>query len=94
MSGGGIRQKILQHKCALRVLQVIHTSVCRSYANFVRAHPMASSRSTSPVQIYRLQGWTQEPVEDAITNNVKAQSDEESIEKKESNRRRELLEIT
>ena len=28
-----------------------HTSVCRLYANFVRAHPMASSRRTSPAQL-------------------------------------------
>ena len=40
-----------------------HTSVCKSYANFVRAHPMASSRRTSPAQLNRQEGGTQEPNE-------------------------------
>ena len=44
-----------------------HTLVCRSYANFVRAHPMALSRRTSPTQTNRQQEWIQEPSEDAIT---------------------------
>ena len=49
-----------------------HTSVCRSYANFVRAHPMASSRRTSPAQASKQQEWIQEPTEEAITSNIKA----------------------
>ena len=36
-----------------------HTSVCRSYANFVRAHPMASSRRTSPAHTNKQTDWTQ-----------------------------------
>ena len=71
-----------------------HTSVCTSYANFVRAHPMALSRRTSLAQTNRQQEWIQQPVEYAITSNIKAQSCEESIDEKESNRRRELSEIT
>ena len=71
-----------------------HTSVCRSYANFVRAHPMASSRRTSPVQMNRQQGWIQEPTEEAITSNIKAQSCKESLDEREADRRRELSEIT
>ena len=66
-----------------------HTSVCRSYANFVRAHPMASSRKTSPAQ-----EWIQEPTEEAITSNIRVQSCEESSDKREVDRRRELSEIT
>ena len=66
-----------------------HTSVCRSYANFVRAHPMASSRRTSPAQ-----EWIQEPMEEAITSNIKAQSCEESSDEREVDRKRELSEIT
>ena len=71
-----------------------HTSVCRSYVNFVRAHPMASSRRTSPAQVNKQQEWIQEPVEEAITSNIKAQSCEESPDKREVDRRRELSEIT
>ena len=71
-----------------------HTSVCRSYANFIRAHPMASSRRTSPTQTNRQQEWIQEPSEDGITSNIEAQSCEESIDEKESGRKRELSEIT
>ena len=71
-----------------------HTSVCRSYANFIRAHPMALSRRTSLAQANRQQEWIQEPVEEAITSNIKKQSSKESIDEKESNRRSELSEIT
>ena len=67
------------------------TSVCRSYANFMRAHPMALSRRTSPTQTYRQQGWTQEPTEEVITNDIRPQSGEGQ---REGERRRELLEIT
>ena len=65
-----------------------HTSVCRSYANFVRAHPMASSRRTSPAQANRQQEWIQEPMEEAITSNIKAQSCDREVDRK-----RELSEI-
>ena len=60
-----------------------HTSVCRSYANFVRAHPMASGRRTSPAQVNRQQEWIQEPMEEAITSNIKTQSCKESSEDRE-----------
>ena len=53
-----------------------HTSVCRSYINFVKAHPMASGRRTSPTQMYRQQEWTQEPTEEVITNDRRPQSSE------------------
>ena len=67
-----------------------HTSVCRSYANFMRVHPMASSRRTSPAQANRQQGWTQEPTEEAITSDIRPQSCEDQ---REGERRRELSEI-
>ena len=71
-----------------------HASVCRSYANFVRAHPMASSRRTSPVQANRQQEWAQEPNKEAIISNIRAQNCEESTDEREGERRRELSEIT
>ena len=71
-----------------------HTSVCRSYANFMRAHPMASRRRTSPVQANRQQEWTQEPNEEVLTSNIKTQNCEENTEEREGERRRELSEIT
>ena len=71
-----------------------HTSVSRSYANFMRAHPMASSRRTSPAQANRQPEWTQEPNEEVITSNIKTQNCEENTEDREGERRRELLEIT
>ena len=36
-----------------------HTSVCRSYANFVRAHPMASSRRASRAHTNKQTDWMQ-----------------------------------
>ena len=71
-----------------------HTSVCRSYANFMRAHPMASSRRTSLVQTYRQHEWTQELNEEVPTSNIKTQNFEENAEEREGKRRRELSEIT
>ena len=67
------------------------TSVCRSYANFVRAHPMASSRRTLPAQIGRQQGWPQEPSEEAISSDTRVQNNEDQ---REGERKRELSEIT
>ena len=67
------------------------TSVCRSYTNFVRAHPMASSRRTSPAQIGRQQEWPQEPSEEAISSDTRVQNDEDQ---REGERKRELSEIT
>ena len=71
-----------------------HTSVCRSYVNFMRAHPMASSRRTSPTQANRHQEWTQEPKEEVITSNIRTQECEENTDKRNGERRREFSEIT
>ena len=68
-----------------------HTSVCRSYANFMRAHPMVSSRRTSPAQTSRQQEWAQEPNDEAITSGIRVQNNEDQ---REGERRRELSEIT
>ena len=65
------------------------TSVCRSYANFVRAHPMASSRRTSPAQVNRQPEWIQPLVEN---NNAKNQNREQSQDR-EMGRRREISDI-
>ena len=80
--------------CEFCKLYTHHTSVCRCYANFVRAHPMASSRRTSPVQANRQQEWVQEPNKEVITSNIRTQNCEESTDKREGERRRELSEIT
>ena len=69
-----------------------HTSVCRSYANFIQALPMASSRRISPAQVGRQQDWLQEPTEEAFTGNIVTQNQEENTDEKD--RRRELPEIT
>ena len=66
-----------------------HTSVCRSYANFVRVHPMASSRRTSPAQTNRQQEWAQESNEEAVTSDIRAQNCEENTDEREGERRRE-----
>ena len=68
-----------------------HTSVCRSYANFVRAHPMASSRRTSPAQLSRQEEWAQEPNEGIVAGELRMQKDENQRDRE---RRRELSEIT
>ena len=67
------------------------TSVCRSYANFVRAHPMASSRRTSPAQVGRQQEWPQKPSEEEISSDTRVQNNEDQREKE---RKRELSDIT
>ena len=66
------------------------TSVCRSYANFMRAHPMTSSRRTSPAQVNRQPEWIQPPVEN---NNMKNQNKEQSQDR-DVGRRREISDIT
>ena len=68
-----------------------HTSVCRSYANFMRAHPMASSRRTSPTQPSRQGGGTHEPNEEMEESNVRMQKEETQ---RNGEKRRELSEIT
>ena len=68
-----------------------HTSICRSYANFVQAHPMASSRRTSPTQPSRQEGGTQESNEGIVEGNLRMQKEENQ---RDGEKRRELLEIT
>ena len=68
-----------------------HTSICRSYANFVRAHPMASSRRTSPTQPSRQEGGTQESNEGIVEGNLRMQKEENQ---RDGEKRRELSEIT
>ena len=68
-----------------------HTSVCRSYANFVRAHPMASSRRMSPAQLGRQEEWTQEPNEVVVEDDLRMQKEENQ---RDGEKRRELSEIT
>ena len=68
-----------------------HTSVCRSYANFVRAHPMASSRRTSPTHLNRQEGGTQESNEGTEDSNLRMQKEENQ---RNGEKRRELSEIT
>ena len=68
-----------------------HTSICRSYANFVRAHPMASSRRTSPTQPSRQEGGTHEPNEEMEESNIRMQKEETQ---RNGEKRRELSEIT
>ena len=77
--------------CEFCKLYTHHTSVCRSYANSVRAHPMASSRRTCPAQANRQQEWAEEPNEETITSDIRAKSCEDQ---REGERRRELSEIT
>ena len=55
---------------------------------------MASSRRTSPAQANRQQEWIQEPTEEVIMSNIKAQSCKQSLDEREVDRRRELSEIT
>ena len=68
-----------------------HTSICRSYANLVRAHPMASSRRTSPTQPSRQEGGTQESNEGTEEGNLRMQKEENQ---RNGKKRRELSEIT
>ena len=68
-----------------------HTSFCMSYANFVRAHPMASSRRTSPAQLSRQEGGTQESNEGIVECNLRMQKEENQ---RDGEKRRELSEIT
>ena len=67
-----------------------HTSICRSYANFVRAHPMASSRRMSPAQLSRQEGGTQESNEGIVEGDLRRQNEENQ---RDGEKRRELSEI-
>ena len=68
-----------------------HTSICRSYANFVRAHRMASSRRTSPAQLSRQEEWTQQSNEGIEEGDLRMQKEENQ---RDWEKRRELSEIT
>ena len=59
-----------------------HTSVCRSYANFVRAHPMALSRRTSPAHMNRQAKWVQPAVETERVDIDKVTQPEEGTSQK------------
>ena len=67
----------------------LDTSVCRSYANFVRAHPMASNRRTSPAQGNRQTEWTRQQLEDSDTTRTNNQDPG-----RETGRRRVISDIT
>ena len=71
-----------------------HTSVCRSYANFVRAHPMASSRRTSPAHTSKQTDWMQPRTQAGRTDIPRQQKCEESNSEDEPARRRDISEIT
>ena len=66
-----------------------HTSVCRSYANFVRAHPMASSRRTSLTHANKQTDWTQ--IEK--TDTTRQQKCDKTISENDQIRRRDISEI-
>ena len=68
-----------------------HTSVCRSSANSVQAHPMASSRRTSPAQLSRQEGGTQGPNEGIVEGDLRMQKEDNQ---RDGEKRRELSEIT
>ena len=55
---------------------------------------MASSRRTSPAQVNKQQDWIQQPVEEAITSNIRTHNYEENPDERDVDRRRELSEIT
>ena len=71
-----------------------HTSVCRSYANFVRAHLMASSRRASPAHTGKQTEWIH-PMTQAERIDITGQQkyDESSCEN-DPIRRRDISEIT
>ena len=69
-----------------------HTSVCRSYANFVRAHPMASSRRTSPTQLNKQMECSQPLLKEEHRGSA-LQTNEETSNRYEVGRRREISDI-
>ena len=68
-----------------------HTSVCRSYANFVKAHPMASSRRASLAHINRQTDWIHQTAQAERTHIQRQQKYEEE---NDPTRRRDISEIT
>ena len=71
-----------------------HTSVCRSYANFVRAHPMASSRRTSPAHTNKQTDWMQQKTQVGRADVLGQQKCEEINNEDELSRKRDISEIT
>ena len=71
-----------------------HTSVCRSYANFIRAHPMASSRRTSPAHTSKQTDWMQPMTQVGRTDVPRQQKCEEINSEDKPARRRDISEIT
>ena len=71
-----------------------HTSVCRSYANFVRTHPMASSRRSSPAHTNKQTDWTQQKTQVGRTDVLRQQKCEETNSEDEPSRKRDISEIT
>ena len=71
-----------------------HTSVCRLYANLVRAHPMALSRRTSPAHVNRQSKWIQPNVEIERMDITRQQKCDETLGECDLVRRRDILEIT
>ena len=71
-----------------------HTSVCRSYANFVRAHPMASSRRTSPTHTTKQTDWVRAGTQEGKVEVLRQQKCEETNGEEEQPRRRDISEIT
>ena len=71
-----------------------HTSVCRSYANFVRGHPMALSRRTSSAHAGKQTEWIQPTVEIERTETTRQQKHDESLRESNLTRGRDISEIT
>ena len=71
-----------------------HTSVCRSYANFVKAHPMASSRRTSPAHTNKQTDWMQTGTQEGRTDVPRQKKCEEVNGEDKLSRRRDISEIT
>ena len=71
-----------------------HISVCRSYSNFVRAHPMASSRRTSPAHTIKQTDWIRAGPQEGKTDVSRQQKCEETKGEEEPSRKRDISEIT
>ena len=71
-----------------------HTSVCRSYANFVRAHPMASSRRAIPAHANKQTDWTQPMAQVERTDIARQQKYDKTSSESDPTRRRDISEIT
>ena len=71
-----------------------HTSVCRLYANFMRAHPMASSRRASLVHTNKQTDWTQPMAQVERTDITRQQKYDETSSESDPTRRRDISEIT